>query len=216
MAENARLFMRLDVKNGSWIKGEAAAKEFAEQIELNDWSWTLSRKTSGDDSASNALGEIEPSVFSFDKRMDMASTPMLTVMEKGQLCKATITLEEASEAEFEMKIVLDDIRIHQYELEGESDEKSGELKEKWVFNYRTIRFDYRPTGQPGAMNVELTRKAGASTEVPESGREQEQFERLALKLGQKTASDLFKGIDWKKPSVEDVDRKKKATSAGPD
>jgi type VI protein secretion system component Hcp len=207
MADNARLFMRLDIKGGSWIKGEAAAKEFAEQIELDDWNWTLSRKMS-EDAASHGLGEIEPSVFSFDKRMDVASTPMLTVMEKGQLCKATITLEEASEAEFEMKIVLDDVRIREYELEGESDEKSGELKEKWVLNYRTIRFDYRPTGQPGAMNVELTRKAGASTEVPESGREHELFERLALKLGQKADSDLFKGIDWKKPTADDTDWKK--------
>jgi hypothetical protein len=66
------------------------------------------------------------------------------------------------------------------------------------------------------MNVELTRKAGASTKVPEGGREEEDFERLALKLGQKTASELFKGIDWKKPSADDVDWKKKATAAGPD
>jgi type VI protein secretion system component Hcp len=225
VAENARLFMNLKEKDatGAPIKGEVAVLGFVDQIELDDWNWTLGRKkvdgkpadTGAAASGSDVLGKLTPSVLSFSKPMDRSTPVMLSMMESGKLAHATITLEEASDAEFEMTIELEHVRIIEYEVEGEVQDDSGEVKEKWVFNYKTIKFTYLPNktddkAPAGARVAVLERDPGDSTEKPGGDKDVETFKQLALKLGQKTAKTLFEGITWQKPAEAPADFKASA------
>lgn len=183
MAEYARLYMKLykegqPKSDAAMVKGEVEVAEFLDQIEIEDWAWDLKRnKDSGklsttlQGSSGNGkeMGGIEPSRFTFSKRLDRATTTMLTHMASGTVLDAEVAFEEASDADFDLVLRLSKVRVAEYSMDGELDDKSADVKEKWVFDYHFIEFVYKPNDKRmGYMTVKLERKPGASKDDPES------------------------------------------------
>jgi type VI protein secretion system component Hcp len=213
MSSAAKLFMKLKGTRSGEIKGESEAEGFEGEIELDDWSWTLSRvkaaaakapsstKTNDASLVSSRPTQsstdpnpttTEPSVFSFSKQMDRSSTALLSAMASSELLEAWITLEEASDAEFELVIHIEKIRVVEYKMSGKNDKASGEITEDWVFNYESIDFDYKFSPREGKVSVTLTRLPGASTaaaSTPES-----EMRELARKFDLKQLEALWDSI----------------------
>nr|WP_316643679.1 type VI secretion system tube protein Hcp [uncultured Roseateles sp.] len=176
--------MKLTGSGAREIAGESEAEGFERQIEVDDWSWsvatTTTKKSVGGSTSSSAprtndanlVGSrppavsqeettTDPSVFSFSKMMDRSSTAMMHAMTSGELLSAIITMEESSEAEFEVEIELNRVRVIDYKVTGKNDKASGEIEEKWVFNYSDIAFHYLPTTHRGKLTASMSRSADA-------------------------------------------------------
>lgn len=176
MAEQALLFMKLTTDKSLEIAGEAEAEGFEGQIVLDEWDWAIGRlanddknKTGGATSGNLRSGEVNPEVFSFSKSIDRATTAMLSALTSGQQLEAQITLEEQSEADFEMVVMLSKVRIIKYGLTGDVGEKSGELREQWEFNFEDLKILYKPTATKGTLTFEVARSPSATTETSSRG-----------------------------------------------
>lgn len=180
MAENAKLFMKVETNTGTLIEGESTVAGFLKQIEIDDWSWSLKRERSEGTLAKTGaafkpavegLGSIVPEPLQFSKRTDKSTSALLNALTSGQLLRVWITLTETAQTQsklsvaFDLVVSLTNVRVLRYALDGEVDDTSGELKERWTFNYETIRFRYKAPDKTGQMTVELTRKPGDSIDV---------------------------------------------------
>ena len=168
------------------IKGGAEDEEFKDQIELEDWNWTLGK-------AQSEAGGVEPSVFSFSKTMDRSSTSLLGAMASGEELAVVVSLEEASDSEFELVLTLSKVRVIDYSMSAKNDKASGEVTEEWVFNYNAIRFDYKPTPREGKMTAVLTRTADARTASPPST--EDEILGLARRLNPRQLKDLWPRVE---------------------
>lgn len=206
MSKVASLFLKLtsspEVAGESRFLGEAKDAEYRDQIEVNSWSWDLSR--SSESSALTKIGSrippppnsVVPSALKFSKTMCRASSGMLAAMRDGALLKAVFALEEDSDADFLLKVTLDRVRILEYELSIDG----MEVSESWKLNYETIRFDYRNNyaDTRGDLTATLTRHAGASSKDPvslSSGSKEEEILALAEGMGAKELRPLLKKLE---------------------
>jgi len=231
MADSAKLFMKLTGTGSRAIDGESEAEGFERQIEIDDWTWSVATETVKKDKGTaprprtndaNLVGDrfqpidqeetrTVPSVFSFSKRMDRSSTALMSAMTSGELLFAVISMEESSQAEFEVEIQLNRVRVIDCKIDGKNDKASGDIDEKWVFEYSDIAFDYLPSVQRGKLSVSLSRPAGSST-TPASTKESEildlagKFELPAL---EKLWDDMKKRAGQPKPKPVEGEAKGK-------
>ena len=187
------------------ILGEATDAEYRHQIEVHSWSWDLTR--SSESTELTRIGSrvppppnsVVPSVLKFDKTMCRATSGMLAAMRTGELLTAVFALEEDSTPDFLLKLTLKRVRILEYEL----DIDGSEVKESWKLNYEEIRFDYSPNYKEGALTVNLTRHAGASTDAPSGETPETKIRALAGKMEPAELRPLLKSLeaDLNKPGV---------------
>lgn len=178
--------MKLTGASSGEIKGGSDDAGFEDQIELEDWNWTLG-KSSGEEKT------VEPSTFTFSKLLDPATTAMLSAMCSGEELKAVISLEESSESEFELVVTLEKVRVVNYSLNARSEKDSGEISEDWAFSYTTIHFDYKPSAKEGKLSARLSRAATASHAAP--ARIQEQILERAGELEPHELRELARRIE---------------------
>lgn len=164
MAEHAILMMKLTGTKAGWIKGESEVKAHPEWIELTDWSWNLEQKQEN--------GDVEPSIFSFSKLMDRATTAMLKSMAAGESLEAQILLEDTLGGYFQVEVKLGKVRITGYSFDTEIGDAQAEVAEKWKFNYETIDVAIKDDPSAGPKIVKLKRPAGASNEAPSGAADQ--------------------------------------------
>lgn len=170
MSAVAKLFMKVNKSNkdGEMIKGESLTEGYEEQIELEDWNWELERtKASAGQDA-----KAEPSVFSFTKYLDRSTTSLLNATKAGTL-HAQVTLDDFSDSQLKLSLVMEGVRVTRYSLTGKTDKASGTVEEQWEFNYEYITLDYKPAGRrkpgataisrEGARSIKLHRAPDAST-----------------------------------------------------
>lgn len=228
MAENARLFMKLTKKASSEvIVGEAAAREFSGQIELEDWSWGAShsaagagaRATAGSAPGRSLAGTITPSPFRFSKVADRSTPSMLSALVNDDLLVAEIVLEEAADVEFKLVVELDKVRVVGYALQADVEDKSGLAKEDWTFSYEQIEFRYTQAGQQGTTSVVVEREpeAAAKAARPWRGasapaRAFQAFVDTTLAPGPDWKSPAARPLDWKDTDQRPLDWKSAATS----
>lgn len=223
MADTSRLFMKLTKKaSGDMINGEAVVTEFKNQIELEDWNWNLGRDKSDGSLARTAvaargaeqLGSVTPSPLAISKYMDRSTPSILSAMVADELLTAQITLEEAADVEFALVIDLSNVRVLNYEVDGDVEDKSGQVKERWTLNYEEIKFHYSLPGQQGKATVELMRDPDASTDMPDTP-DLAEFKKYALRLGSKKAAlaELEK-ISWDDAQAASKPQVDKKTTKG--
>ena len=230
MSTAAKLYMKLTGKTQKEIKGESETAFFVDQIELDDWSWSVkvdkptSARSSGSPApqqivlpsatgprlsgAAPALApgkttEVVPSIFEFSKLLDTSTTNLLAAMYKGELLEAEITLQEMSRDAFELKLFLSEVRVIDYAMNGKNEKSSGEVTETWAFNYTTIRFEFKPTArQEGKASGVMT--ANAVRKPTASSEPPQTGSREILRL----ADDLAVS-DWE-PLLKALDTRHKA------
>lgn len=164
MSSVAKLFLLL-THGGSPIAGESQTKGYEKQIEIEDWSWNIRRAK---DSGRNAPDKAEPSVLSFTKYMDRATTAMLAAAKTGDKLEAVFVLDEQTPGSFLLRLTLKGVQVIKYDMKLKLDKSSATIEEDWDFNYDTIEIDFYPPGtKPGMRGAVTTARAkrspGAST-----------------------------------------------------
>ena len=188
MSEHARLFMKLTGETTGVIKGESVVAVRRGMIELEDWNWKLARgKKTADADA------VEPSVFGFSKRMDSATSVMLKAMTGGELLEAEIRIEDSALNMVAMTITLHAAQIIGYDVRTQIGEKSTSVDEEWLFDYKSIEFEYRENLDAGWMQVEVDRPPGSSTDSP-SNEKKKQIKLLTKDMSVQDLAQLWDEI----------------------
>lgn len=176
----SRLHMSLeDAKGNAKTFGEATDEEFADQILLDGFSWSMDyvkdKAKEGSSGASQRGGQgdvqrgrAEPGKFDIEKAMDIASTKMLTHLKMGTKLTITISLAAHPHSTFKLAIKLTGARIVDYTINGKDGDKSGDVDERWTFTYEQIEFTHQPEVGPnekaGVMTSTHKRSADAKDE----------------------------------------------------
>ena len=172
------------------IDGESEGLGHEGQIDVKGWDWAVSDKSADPTASKNlasggaAAGQtkasaggtdevgIDPSLVTFTKPVDSATTALMKAMYSGEALKrATFELvEEMVDVEnpFRLLVVLEKVTVVSYKLGGRASEHRVDLDETWGLNYTTISFDYKSAGGLSASfkrNPGST-KGGASKSVP--------------------------------------------------
>jgi type VI protein secretion system component Hcp len=195
MADTAKLYMRLTGPGNALIKGECEILDHEGEIEIDDWRWNLNtNKTNGDP---------EPSTFAFGKLMDSATPRMLRALAQlgsgaAEPMKAVIQLADhgsrgtGGKPLFEMTMTLERVFVLDYTMRLKPEEAGGSIEEDWVFDYETLRIDYRSAFHPGTSTVTFLRPPGSSTEAPSSRRNQ--IVKLAETISGQDNEELWRYI----------------------
>jgi type VI protein secretion system component Hcp len=206
MAENARLFLLLTAPSGA-IRGESRVADKRDWIDIDDWSWKLDPSANKDDPEA-----IRPSVLSFTKTMDRATTAMLTAMAKGTVMTAAIQLDDASRSMFDLSLRFDKVRLVDYEVSTEIGDKSQSVQETWTFDYASVLFEYRADTRSGAMQVRLNRPPGSSTRAPDD-REQ-MFRELSQDMSVQDLNLVWNRMKEVRENSADVKKVLEARKSG--
>lgn len=200
MSATAKLFLKLVPAGAPAIEGECQAAGFERQIELESWSWALQRSKAveiGKSLAAQVQGRAmpsptEPTPISFTKLMDRATPAMLNALCQATPMRGELMLKEDSDSQFELLLLLTNVRITGYELDGSNDQASGELNERWTITYEVITFDYKPNPKAATVTVTLRRSARATSSAPDSV--EKQIRDLASRVDPKSLDSMFKKI----------------------
>lgn len=163
------------------IDGESEGLEHEGQIDVKGWDWDVSDKSAAPTASKNlangraAAGQtkasadgtaevgIDPSLFTFTKPVDSATTALMKAMDRGDVLKrATFELvEEMVEVKnpFRLLVVLEKVTVVSYKLGGRAAEHRVDLDETWGLNYTTISFNYMSAG---GLNASFKRNPGST------------------------------------------------------
>jgi type VI protein secretion system component Hcp len=205
MAESSLLFMKISGPKGP-IHGDCKVrmqdKDYRQWIDVDDWRWTLKNNDKAKETreARASAGAtpsqvVEPSIFSFSKLTDSATTEMLAAMQRGDRLKVTLVVEDASLELFDLSIKLEDARFTSYQVSARAGEKQMAIEEEWNLDYKWIIFEYQADKQSGMSDVRLYRRPGLSTDAPE--KKESQLIELALHSGfdRKTLQEIWAKIE---------------------
>lgn len=146
MSSYARVYLDLRDPNqaNAQISGESTHAGFVDQIELSGWDWGLTRPHAEEGGRAKA----QPGTFTLSKTMDRSSTVMLNKLMNGDALTATLTLHEAMESPFKLVVRLDKVRIVNYHVDGQDEDKNCQIKENWTFNYDEITLTHTLAAHP--------------------------------------------------------------------
>ncbi len=203
MAGAAAHYLKLEGEGFS-IDGESEGHDHEGEIDVKSWDWDVSDKSAAMSGApknqtngGGATGQtkasaggteevgIDPSLFTFTKPVDSATTALMKAMNGGQvLTRATFELVEDMvdvENPFQLLVVLEKVTVVSYRLGGRAAEHRVDLDETWGLNYTTISFDYKSAG---GLSASFKRNPGSTKQgAGKSGPDVAQLlkENLALK-----------------------------------
>jgi type VI secretion system secreted protein Hcp len=136
----ADLFLHLQAKRAGKIKGEAAADDHVDDIELNGWQWGLS--------ASSGLGSTQATsrrsytALTVLKRIDSATTALMAALATNdEIKEAKLTMRRAGgEQEDYFIITLNDARITALQHVVDA---AGDTTETVAIAFTRVEVEYR-------------------------------------------------------------------------
>ena len=159
------MFLKATGQRTGDIQGESVDKAFAGQIDIIDWSWSMTAPSAvgGTRTARLLMGELK-----VIKRVDKASTALMTVMKTNELLtSAVLSVRKAGGASPlpYLIVTLGNARIIGYEVQSDVDERGAPtLTEHWGLAFKTITVDHTVQSETGASR-------GASSFSAEAGPE---------------------------------------------
>lgn len=116
--------------------------------------------SSSDETDKDDEGNEGEMVLKFEKAVDLATTPLLFALARGDIMpKAILTLFNRSKnSPVTLVITMGDIRLTKYDVSCDPDEKMADLKEKWEATYQTVDWIYqnRPAAAGLGLGTNLT------------------------------------------------------------
>jgi type VI secretion system secreted protein Hcp len=154
------MFLKVDGSRSGAVKGEANDTTHAGEIDILDWSWGMRSPTAM--GGAGAAGRTALDALNITKRVDCASTALMSVMRNNELIKkAVLTVRKSGNKPVEYFIVtIENARITSYDVATVAGAPH-QLSEQLSFTFQKISIDYYPQDGSGS------RKGGSSfnTEV---------------------------------------------------
>ena len=153
MSSSSDIFLMVQTKRAGKVKGEAVAPGHEGEIDVESWTWTV--KTSSALGSTAATGRRSYSGLSIFKRIDSASTALLSALATNDEVKeAKLTMRKAGEGQVDyFLITLKEARVTQVE---HATDDSGGTRESVTIAFRKVEVEYRvqqSSGGRGASHV---------------------------------------------------------------
>src|SRR5512143_2804994 len=136
------MFLKLDCARQGAIKGEAQDDVHKDEIDVIGWSWGMhaqSAMSAGGDGGKATLDEI-----GIVKRVDSASTGLMSAMRNNELIKkGVLTVRKAGGDPLEyVKITIEKGRITAMDVRSDGDSPHAELTEQLKLAFQKISVEY--------------------------------------------------------------------------
>ncbi|MBC7699595.1 type VI secretion system tube protein Hcp [Aquabacterium sp.] len=154
------MFFKVDGSRSGAVKGEANDTAHAGEIDILDWSWGMRSPSAM--GGGGAAGKTALDALNITKRVDSASTALMSVMRNNELIKkGVLTVRKSGSKPVEYFIVtIENARITSYDV-ATVDGAAHQMVEKLSLSFQKISIDYYPQDGTGS------RKGGSnfSTDV---------------------------------------------------
>ena len=150
MARSDMFFKATGQRTGE-IVGESSDKRFTGQIEVVDWNWGMTAPSAvgGTRTARTQLSDLK-----LVKRVDKASTAMMSVMKNNELLTtAVLSIRKAGGTNPlpYLVITLSNARLSAYSVESDISENGAPvLTENWSLSFKSIQIDHTVQSEAGA------------------------------------------------------------------
>ncbi len=143
------MFLKIDGTRSGPIKGESTDAAHGGEIDVLSWSWGMRAGSAMGGAGGAAKTSLDSLMVS--KRVDAASTALMSVMRNNELLKkAVLTVRKSGNNPIEyLLITLENARITSYDV-ATNPETPYLLDEKLSFSFEKISVDYYPQDDKGA------------------------------------------------------------------
>ena len=138
------MFLKVD-----GIKGDSQDTTHTNEIDVVNWSWGMRSNTSM--GGAGASGKSTVNELKITKRVDNASTALMSVMRNnGNIKKVVLTVRKAGGNPLEyFMITLQNARITSIDVESGTTGEESDLVERLSFAFNRINIEYVPQGADG-------------------------------------------------------------------
>ena len=139
------MFLKIETAKQGAIKGESQDGAHKNEIDVVSWSWGMQAHTSL--GAAGNAPKATVSELDILKRVDSASTALMSALRNNDLVKKAILIVRksgASPLEY-VKITVQDGRITALNVES----AETELRERLTLSFKRINVEYIPQGEDG-------------------------------------------------------------------
>jgi len=138
------MFLKVTGQRTGEILGESNDKVFANQIDVQDWSWGMTAPTA---IGGQRTGRVQIQELKIVKGVDRASTALMAVMNTNEtLTTAVLTVRKAggvSSALPYLKVTLEKARVNSYDVQSDVGPNGAPtLTEHLSLTFQTITVDY--------------------------------------------------------------------------
>lgn len=147
------MFLLLESKRAGVVKGESVDKTYTEQIDITGWSWGMDSATAL--GGTTATGRTALSHLRLSKRVDAASTALMSVMRSNdEIKKAVLTVRKSGGKQIDYFVLtVENGRIVKFEINGHG---GPEMTEELSIAFKKMKVEYHVQDEKGA-------RKGAST-----------------------------------------------------
>jgi type VI secretion system secreted protein Hcp len=143
------MFLSVNGARSGAIAGEAQDSKHKNEIEVLGWSWGMQgRRDLG--GGGQATGRATIRELSILKRLDKASTALMSALRTNESVKAKLTLRKTGKTQLEYLLIeIEDGRVNSLEIEAGDVSGSSTLVERVTFSFNKIAVTYVPQGPDG-------------------------------------------------------------------
>jgi len=143
------MFLKIEGSRQGVIKGESQDQKHKDEIDIVAWSWGMQGQTIRGQSAA---AKTSVSVLKLTKRVDRATTALMSCLRNNELIKkTTLTVRKAGgpDAIEYFKITLEKARITELKASSGAGEDAALLQEEISIAFNKINVEYRQQGADG-------------------------------------------------------------------
>lgn len=141
------VFFKVECARQGPIKGESHDEKHKDEIDVLAWSWGMRAQTT---IAGGTAGKATLNELVVDKRLDCASTALMSAMRNNELIKsAVLTMRKAGSVQHEYcKVTIKSGRITSIDIHCD-EPGTANFTERLSFAFQSLKVEYIPQGQDG-------------------------------------------------------------------
>jgi type VI secretion system secreted protein Hcp len=149
------MFLSLSGAKAGAIAGEAQDSDHKNEIEVLGWAWGMAGKR--DVASGLATGRRTMREITILKRVDKASTPLMSALSTNELVKGKLTLRKAGKTPLEyLKLSFENGLVNSYDVEAGNVSGTATVVERVTFSFQKITVEYTPQGPDGRAQGGMT------------------------------------------------------------
>ena len=158
------MFLKIESARQGPIKGEAQDENHPDEIDVISWSWGMRAQTAL--GGAGASGKSTLNELHIVKRVDRASTALMSAMRNNDLIKkAVLTVRKAGGTALEyFKITIQSGRVTLLEVQSGESTVDAELAENLSLAFEKISVEYVPQGPDGQARGGMVFEAETRTD----------------------------------------------------